>query len=384
MANEVMGFPAEQLVELGRAYHRLQQEHQREAPRSATRRRLRRDMDELDQRFERLVTGWVSDEDLRERWRLHFYQGEPPPGEPRFAAAALFKGKTEANALIELRAAADGGYDIFLDRKLVRHETVPWHLDPDTIEPVLIDERYCTEVFDAPDQAVAALEAFLKHSGTEPPWQWGRALIEDGLIDADFALTPRGQRRVARAALPEVKTATPRRSNFCVIVANAARARILTLESPAGEHEPTRAHLVEVADLSNPEQRARDSELFSDTRPGLRREGGHGPRHGVSDRRNSHRDETSRRFAEKIIEEAAQIWRAYHTCRVLVVASPAMLGFMRPVIADQTKGQNPYDIRELGRDLTRMAPAALHDALAEAVLLPPRARLRHPGPPRPA
>jgi protein required for attachment to host cells len=330
------------------------------------------------QRFERLLSQWVNDEELRERWRCHLHEGAPAPGEPLFTPPPLFKGLTPSNAAIELRRASDGGYDIILDGAHAGHETVPWHLDPDTAEPVLIGDHSCREVFDAPAQAIDELEAFLPTSGATPPWRWARELMEDGLIDADFALTPRGRRCLARGRRPAA--AQSRRSNFCVILADAARARILTMESSRGALEPTLDALVEVADLTRPERRARDSEVFTDTRPGLRREGAHGPRHGVSDRRDQHRHETDRRFAEQVADEAARIWSGYHACRVLVVASPAMLGLLRPAIARRTRGASPHDIHELDRDLTRLATPAVHDALAAATLLPPRARLRFAGP----
>jgi hypothetical protein len=52
-----------------------------------------------------------------------------------------------------------------------------------------------------------------------------------------------------------------------------------------------------------------------------------------------------------------------------------MLGHLRPAIARRRTGPSRPDVQELARDLSRLAPPALHDALAEASLLPARGRL---------
>ena len=43
-----------------------------------------------------------------------------------------------------------------------------------------------------------ALADFLER-GESPPWEHASELLEDGLIDVHFALTPRGHRALARA-----------------------------------------------------------------------------------------------------------------------------------------------------------------------------------------
>src|SRR5690606_15730835 len=156
---------------------------------------------------------------------------------------------------------------------------------------------------------------------------------------------------------------------------NAARARILTLASTTPLGRPTLATLDEAADTVNPASRARDGERLSDTRPGLRREGPHGPRHGVSDRRDAHRDETERRFVESVADEAAEVWSRFHACTIVLVAAPQALGLLRPAVARHLRGQTPYEVVELPRELTKLAAPALHDALAGAGVLPPPGRL---------
>jgi len=51
-------------------------------------------------------------------------------------------------------------------------------------------------VFDAAPSALRALRDF-RASGGDPPWQHTSALLSDGLIDPDFALTARGRRALA-------------------------------------------------------------------------------------------------------------------------------------------------------------------------------------------
>lgn len=372
MANNDTSDPFQQLAELGRAFRHVQAEHEREAPQGARRRRQRAEMERLTRDFERVLAHWVHDDALRDAWRSYFRSGTDEPEQPRLAAPPLFRGRAQAGAVIELRGAPDGGYDLVVDGAVAEHHETPWHLEPERIEPIQIGEWTCTELFEAPDEAVGALRAFLARPGAEPPWEWARPLYEDGLIDRDFAVTPRGARRVAerRGAEPE----PARRNNFCVLLVDAARARVLTLASRTPRSEPTTASLEDVADIANPLLRARDAERFSDTRPGTRREGPHGPRHGVSDRREGHRRDSERHFAEQVVRDAAQIWQRFPSCTIVVVANPKMLGLVRPAIARALRGPSPYDVVELSRDLTKHPAAAVHDALAEAELLPPRGR----------
>lgn len=373
MATQEQPDPIHRLTELGREYRHLREEHDREAAHGASRRQLEGEMKRLIARFERLLEHWVHDAALQDAWRAYFHHGADRPDEPRLSAPPLYRGRTEAGAVIEIQPASDGGYDLLVDGARVEHHEIPWDLEPELIDPIQLGEHTCNETFSASDEAVAALRTFHEQSRTSPPWAFACELYEDGLVDADFALTPRGVRRLARGEGP--RATEGERANFCVVLANAARARILTLESAVPQGRPTSATLNEVADVRNPESRARDSEQFSDTRPGLRREGPHGPRHGVSDRRDAHRDEAVRRFVERIADEAAGVWSRFRTCTIILVAGPRALGVLRPAVARRLHGKTPYEVAELPRDLSNLAAPAVHDALAGADVLPPPERL---------
>jgi protein required for attachment to host cells len=362
-----------QLVELlgalAHQYRHDQQEHVREAAASPTRRALEAKMGRTLARFERLLAHWIDDEAVREAWREHLRRGHPAPETPRLQTPPVFRGTDEAGSRVLVLPRADGAYDVVVDGTVEVHEAVPWQLDPDLIEPFRIGEHLCRERTEAPAEALAALARFLATPFAEPPWRWLRTLYDDGLVDPDFGLTPRGYRLLGRA-LP--RPVGPALLRFGVVVADAARARmfVLAVDDPVSA---TVSPMVEVDQLTRPDRRGRPSELLSDTRPGQRREAPEGPRHAVSDRREHHRRALERRFAAEVAGEAERIWRAHGVTRVIVVASPAMLGSLRPLLA--RGGAKPWTVRELARDLTRLAPAALHDLLADDGLVPPRGRL---------
>jgi len=362
--------PIDLLRRLGAEYRHVEQEHHREPPsRGATRHRLAEQMRELEAHFERTLVEWTADEALRARWREFLHGRAPSPDEPRLASPPLFKGRTEAGAIVELRAAPDG-YDIFVDGARSDHSNVPWHLDPETRGPVLIGAHACDEIFDAPQAAITALTEFLA-GRADPPWQWARELLEDGLIDPELALTPRG-RRCMYGARPAVQPA-PGARNVCVLVADAARARVLVLGVDHASVGPAITELVEVAELTNPMLRARDTEAVSDSGSG-RRGGAKTPLHSTPDHRDHRRRDIERHFAAVVAGAAAGVWRHYPSCELIVVASPVMLGLLRPAIDRQIRAKDQLAIHEVASDLTKLTVPMLHDLLAESALLPERGR----------
>jgi protein required for attachment to host cells len=148
----------------------------------------------------------------------------------------------------------------------------------------------------------------------------------------------------------------------------------MVLEQDRTSVGPAISELVEVATITNPTLRARDVELLSDSRPGLRREGPGTPRHAVSDHREAHRRELERHFAARIAEETARVWRRYEFCVLVVAASPVMLGMLRTALNREIHASDQLRVEELPRDLTKLSPPALHDLLADFELLPERRR----------
>lgn len=388
----------QKLVEIAREYHQLHNQRQNrgsEANGNAAHRRVGQKMAELAGRFERLVRHWVGDDPQAEAWRRHLYDAAPSPDGPALAAPPLFRGRTDAGALVEVKSAPDAGaaaYDVYIDGAHAAREGAPWHLEIDSIEPVTIAGQACLDTYDASSEAIDALRAFHGQGG-EPPWSVARELYEDGLIDADFGLTARGRRCLAHlgsrrpASGPGATGAAVGagvagvRAHYCVIAADAARARILLLATSESGLAPTLMPLTEVADVMRPDARAHDRDLHSESRPARRADLFAGPNsgHTVSDNRENKRRESGREFAESVAEAASRVWRTLPSCQIVVVANPTMLGFLRPAIARRTSGPTPHEVHELSRDLSKLAPAALHDAVAAAGLVPPRGR-RKPRP----
>lgn len=362
--------PIHLLRTLGDAYRHVQQEHHREPPsREAVRHRLANQMHELEGHFERILVEWTVDEVLRESWRAFLRgRGRAPDG-PRLAPPPLFRGRTDAGTRVEIRPARDG-YDILIDGARSDHSGVPWHLDPGTRGPVRIGGHTCEESFDAPPDALGALTEFLA-GRADPPWQWARELLEDGLIDPRLGLTARGRRCLDRAR-PVAQPAASAR-NFCVVVADAARARVFVLEIERPVAGAMTSELVELASVTNPILRAVDSAVVSDSGTG-RRGGARTPLHSTPDHRDQHRRDIERHFAAIVAEEAAAVWRQYPSCELVVVAPPGMLGLLRPAIDRQMGAKDHIAIEEVLADHTKLSAPKLHDLLAESKLLPPRGR----------
>src|SRR5678816_559689 len=289
-------------------------------------------MHDIQAHFNRLLGEWVSDESLRAHWREFLHGGAAAPTAPRLPPPPLFKGRTVAGAMIEIRPASDG-YDVIVDGARVDHNNVPWHLDPDMRGPVQIGDHACEETFDAPDFTVRALATFCADHGAFP-WQWARELLEDGLIDADLAITSRGKRCLERSH-PVHEPASHVR-NHCVLVADAARARVWALDMDRSGGTAI-SELVEVAEITNPTLRARNVELVSDSGTG-RRGGARTPLHATPDHRDHHRRDLERHFAAQAAEEAVAVSQRYPSCELVVVASPVMLGLLRPALHDLLAG----------------------------------------------
>ena len=379
----------DKLTELARDYHQLQGvRHVRgaEADGNAAHRKMGQKMAEIAGRFERLVEHWIDGDPRAESWRRHLYDGAEAPDGPDLTEPPLFRGRNDAGARIEVRrapAASGAAYEVFSDGARIARESAPWDLAPEIIEPVTIAGQPCLDTFDTSPAAQGALGDWVATSSGEPPWHVARELYDDGLIDFDFALTARGRRCLAKRAGERTASRADlagARVHYVVLAADGARARIFLLAADRGR-APTLMPLTEVADMARPDGRARARDLHSESRPPQRADlfAGPGSGHAVSDHREDRRRESSRDFADSVVEAASRVWRTLPSCEIVVVASPTMLGLLRPALGRRTGGPAAPPVRELARDLSKLAPAALHDTLAGAGLLPARGR-REPRP----
>jgi protein required for attachment to host cells len=152
----------------------------------------------------------------------------------------------------------------------------------------------------------------------------------------------------------------------CIAIVDAARARIYTYDQTTdGERSAPAGALHEEIDLVNAGRRGHD--LYSTTKPGIKR---NAPGSGTTDdHRDAHTDELDRRFARHVISEIDRISREHAHDRVLLVASPAMLGELRGV----DRALRPeLQVEYVARDLARLTSPQIHDHLAQLRLVAPR------------
>lgn len=152
----------------------------------------------------------------------------------------------------------------------------------------------------------------------------------------------------------------------CIAVVDAARARLFTLERTL-HAEGVREEMIERQDLINPARRLRASELFSEN-PGSVRMGS--LHFGVDDHRTNHIEELDAAFAREVTSAISSQIDANPTQRLILCASPHMLGELRQTL---DKIRRPaLAIDEIPRDLVKVTPSKLRDQLESYGLLPSR------------
>ena len=180
-------------------FRHVRSEHERAGPGGSVRRHLHTRLLHLSERLDRLLEEWVPGEEVREAWRACLHDGAPAPAEPRESPPALvFKGRSEAGAVAEVRERPDGDYDVVVDGGLLERVALGGDLyEAGTLRLDGLDLKV-QEVFGASHAALEAAEAFFAGEGGPPPWGHARELVADGIVDTTFALTPRGRRALAR------------------------------------------------------------------------------------------------------------------------------------------------------------------------------------------
>ena len=151
----------------------------------------------------------------------------------------------------------------------------------------------------------------------------------------------------------------------CVATVDATRARLFTLERTM-EADATRERLTEHTDLVNPARR-RPGGLFSDTRSGTNRTGG--LQYTFDDHRDAHIDSLDAEFGRAVVAELRRLLEAAPAQRLIVCATPRMLGELRSAGVPRRDGMV---VDELARDLVELRAADLRDRLAAYGLLPAR------------
>ena len=149
----------------------------------------------------------------------------------------------------------------------------------------------------------------------------------------------------------------------CIAVVDATRARLFTFDRSA-EVEGVREDLTERTDLVDLARRQTETQLFSDTRTNTSRTGGR--YFGFDDHRHAHVKALDAEFARTVAAAIEQMLRETGAQRLIVCASPRMLGALRRT--DLRPGDVVID--ELARDYVKLTPPQLRAQLAEVGLLP--------------
>jgi protein required for attachment to host cells len=154
--------------------------------------------------------------------------------------------------------------------------------------------------------------------------------------------------------------------NYCVLVADRAKARFFVLEESAMPELESSPTLVEREVLSNAEATMSGREKFSDAKSG--RNTGAAGAHGYDDHRSNHDNETSRRFAQQVADKALTLARQTKAYHLVITAEKQMLGTLRQALNGSNGSQ--LDITEVAKDLTRFSPGEIHRYLADDGIVP--------------
>lgn len=191
--------PEALLRRLAHEFHRRKQENKEKAgPESQQRRRHVKELNGLEAAFTTLLNHWVKDAQQREAWHDHFYHFGPTPSGPELEHPPLFRGHAPGERWAEIRKAPNAAYELIIDGKPVRRTSESPTLSEHRIKHVHYDGQAFEENFTAPDEAQAALADYYANPRDGAPWEHAPALYNDGLIDANFGLTRRGQRWLDR------------------------------------------------------------------------------------------------------------------------------------------------------------------------------------------
>jgi protein required for attachment to host cells len=157
--------------------------------------------------------------------------------------------------------------------------------------------------------------------------------------------------------------------NICAMVMNSARARYFVLNATDDPETEGGPELVEHRELANPEATIPERTLFTNLRGSNRSHGG-GPEHNYDDHRGEHVEEINRRFAKDTVAQALEFSREQHAHTLIVAANPAMLGKLRPLLANHAN--HAARVVECVKDLSAQPAQAIHQALASEGLVPAR------------
>ena len=157
---------------------------------------------------------------------------------------------------------------------------------------------------------------------------------------------------------------------FSLLVADASRARLFTVGPADDDLDAGGVALRERADYIQPERRHPAGHALTD-HPGTAY-APTGLAFGLDDHRAARTRAIDRGFAADLAAALARAVADTGTDHAVVVASPRMLGALRPLVRAALGARVVID--ELALDLTKLSVPRLHDRLAALGFVPARRR----------
>jgi protein required for attachment to host cells len=152
-----------------------------------------------------------------------------------------------------------------------------------------------------------------------------------------------------------------------LVVADSARARFFSWQGASDPALDGTPHLVELENVTNPEARVHDRDLFSDRSPRNRSGGGSTP-HAFDDHRDGSRKESQLRFVRLVAEQLSRRIAERRPARLLLVAERNMLDDVRQEVVAALP--RDLEVVELAENLSKQSTNELQRALSNKGLLP--------------
>ena len=192
----------DELEQVVQEYRHAHEEHRRAQPRSRARRHLEVRLQNLRQRFERLLAEAPASEADRRRWRDRLRGKKAAPPSHADVRPLLFRGRSDFGSELRLTAtpagtvdaSIDGAAVAVLDRADELAGTAPGFV-------FALDGMRFRETFGASPSCLADLRE-AEETGRRPRQRHVRELIEDGLVDRTLGLTARGRRALELDRVP--------------------------------------------------------------------------------------------------------------------------------------------------------------------------------------
>lgn len=158
-------------------------------------------------------------------------------------------------------------------------------------------------------------------------------------------------------------------AQHCIVLANGAHARFLSLVSSEVDATEGGPNLVEISDLINPEGAMSGGELWSENKTG-RGTGGGGQAHGYDDHRDNHEEEYRKRFAKEIARGVADMVQKHKADCITVAAQSRMLATVKAELESLLPGG--VQLQEVAKDISKLSAPQVHEYLANENLIPAR------------